>query len=332
MRKSRKAFLFMAAAAAVTAQLIPPSVRAAEAGGKEPITSAAEPAATAEPATAESAIAEPAATAEADAGAQETLVSQSVDIVEEAVIYEQGTGFYATLGIGATWPNNVDGRVRRRNQPNRSVELETQAGFALDAGIGYDFGPVRAELTYVYNRIGVDDVKRNSNWQSTRTNGGNQNGIMASAYWDINTGSRWTPYVGGGIGWINQSMGNNSLVKVRNNGSLNRINTGSGNADLFGWQAKAGVAYGVNWNTDIYGEVVYQGAESFSTGRTSWDAFDNNWGFKIGARYRFGGPVVIVEEEEVVITPEPAPAPVYREPAPVYREPAPAPAPIRGLW
>jgi opacity protein-like surface antigen len=321
MRKTRKAFLFIVAAAATTAQLIPASVRAAESGSEEPTTLAAQPT------SAESNAAE-SSTAESNAGAQETLVSQSVDIVEEAIIYEQGTGFYATLGIGATWPNNMDGKVRRPNQPNRSVELQTEAGFALDTGVGYDFGPVRAELTYVYNRTSVKDVRRNSNWDSTRSNGGNQNGIMASAYWDIDTGSRWTPYIGGGVGWINQSMGNNSLERLPNR--TNRINTGSGSADLFGWQAKAGVAYGVNWNTDIYGEVVYQGAESFRAGRTSYDGFDNNWGFKVGARYRFGGPTVVVEEE-VVITPAPAPPPPPA-PAPVYREPAPAPAPIRGLW
>jgi len=311
MRNSRKFLLFMAAATAASTSLIASDAQAGEAPSiEEPITLSSLPAGS------------------DNAEAEETLISQSI-IVEEAVAYEQGTGFYATLGLGATWPNNIDGRVNRRNRPNRSVELETQAGFALDAGIGYDFGPIRTELTYVYNRIGVDDVKRNRNWESTRSNGGNQNGIMASAYWDINTGSRWTPYIGGGIGWINQSMGNNTLVRVNN--INNRINTGSGNADLFGWQAKAGVAYGVNWNTDIYGEVVYQGAESFRTGRTSWDGINNNWGFKVGARYRFGGPIVVVEEE-VVITPEPAPAPAPRPepaPAPVFQ---PAPAPIRGLW
>jgi opacity protein-like surface antigen len=312
MNNSRKFFLFMAAATATSTSLIAPNAHAGEAATlEEPITLSSLPAGT------------------GNAEPEETLISQSI-IVDEAVAYEQGTGFYATLGLGATWPNDIDGRVNRRNRPNRSVELETQAGFALDAGIGYDFGPVRAELTYVYNRISVDDVKRNSNWESTRTNGGNQNGIMASAYWDINTGSRWTPYIGGGIGWINQSMGNNTLVRVNN--TNNRISTGSGNADLFGWQAKAGVAYGLNWNTDIYGEVVYQGAESFRTGRTSWDAIDNNWGFKVGARYRFGGPTVEVVEEEVVITPEPAPAPAPAprpQPAPMFQ---PAPAPIRGLW
>jgi opacity protein-like surface antigen len=311
MRNSRKAFL-LAAATVTSASLIAPAAQAAEPVNNEaPITLAAVPSDSAE--------------------AQDTLISQSV-IVEEAIAYEQGTGFYATLGLGATWPNNINGRVNPRNvdKPSRTIELETQAGFALDTGIGYDFGPVRAELTYVYNRVGVDDIKRNKNWDSTRTNGGNQNGIMASAYWDINTGSRWTPYIGGGIGWINQSMGKNTLERVGGNGALNRINTGSGNDDLFGWQAKAGVAYGVNWNTDIYAEAVYQGAESFRAGRTSYDAIDNNWGFKIGARYRFGGPVVAEVVEETVITPAPAPAPRPRPtPAPVFQ---PEPAPIRGLW
>jgi opacity protein-like surface antigen len=268
MRKSRKAVLLMAAVAAATTNLIAAPARAAETEPEE----------------------------------QDSLLSQEILIMDEAEIYEQGTGFYATIGIGATWPNNVDGRVRRRDLPNRSIELKTQAGFALDAGIGYDFGAIRTELTYVYNRISVDDVKRGRNWTSTSTNSGNQNGIMASAYWDIDTGSRWTPYIGGGVGWINQSMGNNRLVKVRRDGSLNRINTGRGSDDLFGWQAKAGVAYGLNWNTDVYAEAVYQGAESFRAGRTSYDGFDNNWGFKIGARYRFGGPRVEVQED-VVITP-----------------------------
>ena len=263
------------------------------------------------------------------AESQDTLSSQSV-IVDEAVVYEQGTGFYGTIGIGGSWANDIGGVVNKKDGTRRRVELETEGGFSLDAGIGYDFGAFRTELTYVYNRVGVDDISRPRNWESTRTNGGNQNGIMASAYWDINTGTSWTPYIGGGIGWINQSMGNNSLVRTNNGNIVRRINTGSGSDDLFGWQAKAGVAYGVNWNTDIYAEAVYQGAESFRAGRTSYEALNNNWGFKIGARYRFGGPVVEEVVEETVITPAPAPAPRHQPaPAPVFQ---PEPAPIRGLW
>lgn len=303
----------MAAAAAATSSLMAAPVRAGESVADEAATTlAALPSAAATPAE-----------------SQDTLISQSV-IVDEAVVYEQGTGFYGTIGIGGSWANDVTGNVNRRNKPNRNVELETEGGFSLDAGIGYDFGAFRTELTYVYNRTAVDDISRSRNWESTRTNGGNQNGIMASAYWDINTGTRWTPYIGGGIGWINQSMGNNTLEKTRNGNVVNRINTGSGSDDLFGWQAKAGVAYGVNWNTDIYAEAVYQGAESFRAGRTSYEALNNNWGFKIGARYRFGGPVVEEVVEETVITPAPAPAPRPQPaPAPVFQ---PEPAPIRGLW
>jgi opacity protein-like surface antigen len=301
----------MAAAAATGTSLIAPAAQAADPVSTEaPVTLASLP-------------------TDTTAQDQDTLISQSL-IVDEAIVYEQGTGFYATVGIGGTWANDINGRVNKKDGTRRGIELETKGGFSLDAGVGYDFGPLRTELTYVYNRIGVDDINRNKNWDSVRTRGGNQNGIMASAYWDINTGSRWTPYIGGGIGWINQSMGNNKLVRTDNGGNVvRRINTGSGSDDLFGWQAKAGVAYGVNWNTDIYAEAVYQGAESFRAGRTSYDALDNNWGFKIGARYRFGGPVVEVEEE-VVITPAPAPAPAPRpQPAPVFQ---PEPAPIRGLW
>lgn len=312
MRASQKAGLLLtASAAALSGTLISHAARAAEAGVELGAVAAA-------PAEA------PAAKAD------DTTIAQTSVIVEEAIVYEQGTGFYGTLGLGGAWPGDITGRVDRGNQPDRDVTFRMNGGFALDAGIGYDFGPARAELTYIYNRNGVDDIDFRRRWKARNTSGGNQNGFMASGYWDINTGSRFTPYIGAGIGYINQNWGNNSIVKKVNGNVVDRVRTKGGNVGLFGWQAKAGVAYGVNWKTDLYAEAVYQGGQSFDLGRTSYDAI-NSWGFKIGARYRFGGAEVAVVEEVVTPAPELAPAPAPA-PAPVYQEPAPAPAPVRGLW
>lgn len=323
MRAFKKAgILLTASAAALGGSLLSTPVRAAEAG----VDTSSVAAAPAEAAAAQGAELA-AAPAAADAKTADTTVAQSSVIVEEAIEYEQGTGFYGTVGLGGAWPDSINGRVNRRSLPDRNIDFKMTGGFALDAGIGYDFGPARAELTYIYNRNGVDDIDFRKRWQARNTSGGNQNGFMASGYWDISTGSRFTPYIGAGIGYINQNWGENTLVKKVNGDVVNRIKTKGGNVGLFGWQAKAGVAYGVNWNTDLYAEAVYQGGSSFDVGRTSYDAI-NSWGFKIGARYRFGGPEVAVVEE-VAPAPEPAPAPA---PAPVYQEPAPAPAPVRGLW
>ena len=89
-----------------------------------------------------------------------------------------------------------------------------------------------------------------------------------------------------------------------------------------------GVAYVLNWNTDIYVEGTYSGAEGFSGNNVRYDSY-NDFGAKLGVRYRFGSPaVVVVEQPAPAPAPEPAPMPMP-EPAPA---PMPEPAPIRGLW
>ncbi|MEB3185503.1 MAG: outer membrane beta-barrel protein [Cyanobacteriota bacterium] len=265
----------------------------------------------------------------AQAAPAQTLVAQST-IVEEAVVYEQGTGFYATLGLGAQWPQNwgYDTTISNSRRPdgldNFSGDVGLGGGFSGDIGIGYDFGAIRAELTYGYSNSSVNDISASTNLGdfSVDTDGSiNKNDILVSAYWDIDTGSRWTPYVGGGIGWTN--IGTPS-VDIANDG---RGAFGGGNRSAFGYQAKLGVAYGVNNSTDVYVEGVYQGATSLSdTDDVKFDAF-NSWGAKLGVRFRFGGTQEVAVVEEVQPAPAPAPAP---QPAPYTPEPA--PAPIRGLW
>jgi hypothetical protein len=71
-------------------------------------------------------------------------------------------------------------------------------------------------------------------------------------------------------------------------------------------------------------EGTYSGAEGFDSDNISWDAY-NDFGAKLGFRYRFASPPVVVVE-----APAPAPEPMP-EPAPMPM-PEPEPAPIRGLW
>ncbi|MFO7630034.1 MAG: outer membrane beta-barrel protein [Prochlorococcaceae cyanobacterium] len=273
-------------------------------------------------------IAEP-ARAEAPAGQATTttpaLVAQST-IVEEAVVYEQGTGFYATLGLGAQWPQNWDYDTtfneRRAGIRNFSGDIGLGGGFSGDIGIGYDFGAIRAELTYGYSNASVNDISSSRRDFKVDTDGSiNKNDVLVSAYWDIDTGSRWTPYIGGGIGWTNIGTPG---IDIEGDG---RGSYGGTNRSAFGYQAKVGVGYGVNNNTDVYVEGVYQGASSLSdTDNIDFGSF-NSWGAKVGVRFRFGGAEEVVVVEEVQPAPAPAPQPEPYQPAP-----APAPAPIRGLW
>jgi len=227
----------------------------------------------------------------------------------------QGTGWYLTIGAGAAWPSDMN--VRTRNfDPNFNGDATFGGGFSIDGGLGYDFGAIRTELTYGYTRGSLNSA--NFDNVDVNTSGIiNKNDVMASAYLDIPFGS-WVPYLGGGLGYSNLSTPSFTFDEVR---------TGGGNKGLFGWQAKAGVAYVLSWNTDIYVEGTYAGASGFSSNNIRYDSY-NDFGAKLGFRYRFGAPpVVVVEQPAPAPEPAPAPAPMMPEPTP-----APEPAPIRGLW
>jgi opacity protein-like surface antigen len=234
----------------------------------------------------------------------------------------QGTGFYVTAGAGYNWPGNWNFHDNV-DFANFNGDYDFKGGFGADGGIGYDFGAIRTELTYVYGRSSLDEVniRADFNGSDERENSNsasgnlNQSSVMASVYLDIPFG-HWVPYIGGGLGYTNLSTPGFTV---------NGNRASSGNQGALGWQAKLGVAYAVNWNLDIYAEGVYSGASGISSDYIDTQSF-NQYGGKLGFRYRFSHPPIVVVAPAPA--PEPAPMPM---PAP-EPAPAPAPAPIRGLW
>ncbi len=199
-------------------------------------------------------------------------------------------GFYATLGIGASWPQSTTISNPALTAP---ITVSYGGSFAAEAGLGYDFGAIRTELTYAYDRASILGASSGTSASGNR----NASSVFASAYLDIPTRSRWVPYLGGGIGYTTLSSG-----ATQSSLSLN-----GGNQDLFGYQAKAGVAYIASQSTDVFLEGTYQGAPGYSSGATS-DGPYASWGARVGFRLRFGG--------------EPAAKPVAQLPA----------EPIGGPW
>jgi len=252
-------------------------------------------------------------------------VAQGFGTPVEVVMVESVNGWYLTVGAGAVWPS--DQNIRLRN-PLASIissgggpvprgDFSTNGGFSVDGGLGYDFGAIRAELTYGYSAPSFERLYvPNYNFTTSLAGKINKNDIMASVYWDVLPFSRFTPYIGGGIGYTNLSTPNLNL---------DGFNLGGANKGLFGWQAKAGVSYALAYNWDVYAEGTYSGAGGFSTPDANWGSY-NDFGAKLGFRYRFAQPAVVVVAPDPAPIPAPAPAPI---PAP---EPAPAPAPVRGLW
>jgi len=238
----------------------------------------------------------------------------------EVIEVESVNGWYLTVGAGAVWPGDMNYFANTapraaRSQPRGVLQLN--GGFSVDGGIGYDFGAIRTELTYGYSAPSLETIVSRDLSRSFSAGGKvNKNDIMLSAYWDVLPFSRFTPYIGGGVGYSNLSTPSFDVGGYR---------TGNHNKGLFGWQAKAGVSYALAYNWDVYAEGTYSG-----TGNPQFESINftsySDFGAKLGFRYRFAAPAV------VVVVPEPAPAPAPA-PAPIpMPEPAPAPEPIRGLW
>lgn len=248
-------------------------------------------------------------------------------------------GWYLTIGAGAQTPSDqtvssTSPRINPFFTPrlfnfanNNSTTLDLGGGFSGDLGVGYDFGALRTELTYGYSRASLNSVAAanpiglgvfgivpfTNNVSGTI----NKNDVLASLYYDFENNSRWTPYIGGGIGYSNLSTPSFSL---------NGIPTSSVNKGLFGWQAKAGISYAMSYNSDVYVEGVYQGTGGYSTENLNFGSF-NSWGGKIGFRYRFGSSPTAAAptpQPEPMVQPAPAPMPMP--------QPQPEPAPVRGLW
>jgi opacity protein-like surface antigen len=105
--------------------------------------------------------------------------------------------------------------------------------------------------------------------------------VFVSAYVDIPTKSRFTPYIGGGLGYTNVGWG-----AYTTNFSGLQLSWLAGNQGVLGYQAKAGVSYQASAKTDLFLEGTYQGSKGFSVDGVNYDAL-NAFGVKVGARFRF---------------------------------------------
>lgn len=230
-----------------------------------------------------------------------------------AAVVEQGTGFYATLGLGAGWPQS---QTTSLVDPFNGRYVY-DGGFAGDVGLGYDFGALRAEITYAFNSntnptLDFDGGRSSIDGSPVRLNSG-----YLSLYWDIPLSSRIIPYIGGGIGGTSYSYGA---------GSVGGESYKADAVGTFAYQGKAGVSVVLSRQADVYVEGTYQGGSGYVLSNEDYGPI-NVWGAKAGLRWRFRGAPA-----PVAVAPAPAPEPPAPEPAPVAPEPAPEPAPIRGLW
>jgi opacity protein-like surface antigen len=217
----------------------------------------------------------------------------------------KSSGAYVTVGVGGGWASSPSINYSESGSYGGTAYSGTLTGtsglgggLALDAGLGYDFGKnIRGEVTYVLGSYAVGTTSYSGNVTAGSTRYGyngtvrpsgnlSTNSVMFSGYYDFKSKSKFTPYVGGGIGWTSVSIPS-MPASVTVNGSTYDGTVYSGSASAFGYQAKIGVSYAVSKPADIFAEAIYQGNTGFTINSLDYGPL-NAISVRAGARLRFG--------------------------------------------
>lgn len=182
----------------------------------------------------------------------------------------------------------------------QTVKVSKDPGFGLLANGGYAFGQFRAEGEFGWRYNGVDKANGISGSGDVQVYN-----LMLNGYYDIKTGTAWTPFLGVGIGGAD-------IV----NGSI-KNSTGNLTDDsdiVFAYQGIAGVTYALNDHLDLKADYRY-----FRT--LDGEFKPSNPGFSqkvkapyeahsiyVGFNYKFGAPAAAPVAAAAPV-PAPAPAP-----------------------
>ncbi|MBK5275808.1 MAG: porin family protein [Desulfuromonadales bacterium] len=138
-----------------------------------------------------------------------------------------------------------DQDIKRSSGPNSTAELKTGYGFNVSAG--YNFDPVRVEFEFGYKNADVDKFTAGG---ASSTGSGSDTTIMsymADAYFDFKNSSKFTPYVGVGLGALNGEFKSPGFKS---------------DDTVFGYQFSVGAAYNVSKNVALDLSYRFQGAAS----------------------------------------------------------------------
>lgn len=226
---------------------------------------------------------------------------------------EYQPGWY--IGGDAMLPYQVTGDAKVAGVKE---DVDYKAGWGLSASVGYgfDFG-LRTEGELAYRHAAIDTIKGDG---ATNVVGGgiHNKALMANALYDINLGTRVTPYIGGGVGV--------SFVDSDNMRAINGLEVDDTKA-AFAYQGIAGVEVALDGPWSLTGDYRYFATPDvkFKTDTDEKAKIQNaSHNIVLGIRYTFMQPKAPVAKP---LPPQPMPMPA---PAPVVAPKAAAPvvAPI----
>ena len=183
--------------------------------------------------------------------------------------------WYVALGAGAAWSSGLS----VTGTTTGTVNLK-QPGFNVSGAFGRyidDIKVIRLEGEVLYFQSDV------SNISGTAASGDLSNAsLMFNAFYDFNTDSNWTPFIGGGIGYAHVTYDNLSV------GGATRIDDSD---DAFAWQFRAGVSYQLSPSLSINGSYRLYGTDNLifkdPTNASVTSEGMLNQGAEFGVRFHF---------------------------------------------
>jgi opacity protein-like surface antigen len=183
---------------------------------------------------------------------------------------EEG-GFYlkGSLGLGMAMDSDID------NMPNSAgtAKVTYDAGFLASLAAGYDFAnPMRMEIEFMHMKNDLDQLSYDNAYGNFNEGDMKTQAFMLNGYYDVDTGSAWTPYIGVGAGWAKLAL-NTPAFPV------------SDNDNVFSYQFIGGVAYAFNENWSLDAEYRFLGTGDAEISGADYDLNSNN--LMLGVRYSF---------------------------------------------
>lgn len=201
---------------------------------------------------------------------------------------QQQDGLYLGLGVGVNYLDDSDFDI---GGPV-TVDNEYDSGTIFLGALGYHFGPVlpvgdlrgEIELSFRDNDIDVHSVGALGGNQPGSTGEASTEALMANLLVDFDTGTAFTPYVGGGLGyaWSDlEDYGIEAVPEVLDDDDSD-----------FAWQLIGGVGFALSEQATVTLDYRYFSTSadvttSTGTGSVSNDVDLDSDTLTLGLRYRF---------------------------------------------
>ena len=186
---------------------------------------------------------------------------------------QQKSGIYFSAGVGTTSINDLEGKL----SSTITNTTEVDNGLKYSAGIGYDFGKFRAELNY--RKDALDPSKFSTTVSGTKTaysvkGDVNATTIATNIFYDFENDSKFTPYVGAGVGATKVEL--DPFVIDGDDADVDDMQT-SYNINL-------GISYEMSQSSDVFIQADYLTVSDMKLGDSEMDDI-KTYAVSAGIRY-----------------------------------------------